>query len=209
MKLKSCSRRQQRRCAALLRDGAAILSARRGFIAHTHVLWLSLGALAYLLAATPQLGWLTATTSLVLFFGLGAIALFDIRYFVIPDGPALALGAAGVLSEAALDAGQVPSRLLAAAGAFVACRAFALIYLRLRGFEGLGQGDARLFALAGLWLGAPALPGFLLVAAISGLFSALLLRADGAETAKTPLPFGPHLALALWLGWAVGPLELG
>jgi len=80
----------------------------------------------------------------------------------------------------------------------------------LRGSEGLGAGDARLFALMGLWLGPAALPGCLFVAALSGLASALImLRAKGAGQAPLALPFGPHLALAFWLAWAVGPLEFG
>jgi leader peptidase (prepilin peptidase)/N-methyltransferase len=69
------------------------------------------------------------------------------------------------------------------------------------------MGDAKLFAAAGAWLGAPALPGVLLLAAASALVIALLGRGFAGKIDRyEPLPFGPYLALATWLGWVLGPL---
>ena len=84
-------------------------------------------------------------------------------------------------------------------GAF---RGFAWAYRRLRGREGLGQGDAKLLAAAGAWLGWEALPAVLLLAALVGLAlaGALALRRGGLDPGA-PLPFGPCLALAFWLCW--------
>jgi leader peptidase (prepilin peptidase)/N-methyltransferase len=94
--------------------------------------------------------------------------------------------------------------------AFAALRLVDLFWLRFRGMSGVGEGDARLFAVAGLWLGFEGLPGALLYGALSALLAAAIARRDGRlEGLRDPLPFGPHLALGLWLAWVFGPLEFG
>ena len=55
------------------------------------------------------------------------------------------------------------------------------------------------------WLGLVALPWIVLLAACAGLFDALVLRLAGRRIdASTALPFGPWLALAIWLLWLLG-----
>ncbi len=98
--------------------------------------------------------------------------------------------------------------LAAAAFALLTFRAAAWTFEKARGFPGLGQGDARLFAIAGLWLGWAGLPSCLLIATLSAALAALIALRDGVLTdLRDPLPFGPHLALGLWLVWAIGPLN--
>jgi len=198
----------ERRCRLLLGDARDILLARPGARAHTHVLWLGLAAFVYLLTLSASVGWYLIPSAL-LFALLAAIALFDIRYLLIPDGP---LGGAFILGIGMLpllsDGVSWSTRLAAAAAAWILLRSFAWGYERWRGFSGLGLGDANLFALAGLWLGPQGLAGCLLVAAVSGLVSAAVRwRERGGIQAREPLPFGPHLALGLWLSWTLGPLE--
>jgi leader peptidase (prepilin peptidase)/N-methyltransferase len=198
-----------RRCRRLGLDAGDMLLARNGGPTHFHVAWLGILGLVHLLARSGPLGWYVAP-SLALFAALAVIVLFDARYFLIPDGPILAVlffGAATVLVGAPAE---IPARCLAAAGAWGLLRLVALAYERWRGHPGLGLGDASLFGAAGLWLGVSGLPGCLLCAALSGLVSAaILLRGDGLAHARQPIPFGPHLALGFWLSWAVGPIESG
>jgi leader peptidase (prepilin peptidase)/N-methyltransferase len=83
-------------------------------------------------------------------------------------------------------------------GAVVAYALFAAIgavHFRRRGSEGLGLGDAKLFAAGGAWLGWQALPLLLLVASLGGLAFALTLGRGRA------LAFGPWLALGIALLW--------
>ena len=75
----------------------------------------------------------------------------------------------------------------------------------MRGRDGLGQGDAKLLAASGAWLGVAALPNVVLFAAVAGLAMAAVLSLGGKVlTARTMLPFGPCLALATWLIWLQG-----
>lgn len=141
---------------------------------------------------------------------LWLIALFDARYFVIPDGPLVFLSLCALASCAYLTPDETVARLAAAALGFAALRFVAFAYETLRGAPGVGAGDARLFAAAGLWLGVAGLPSCLIYAVLSALVSAAIALRDGSmESARAPLPFGPHLALGLWVSWALGPLEFG
>ena len=71
--------------------------------------------------------------------------------------------------------------------------------------EGLGLGDAKLFAASGAWLGWQGLPPVLLIAALGGLGQAML---RAAPQRHRPLAFGPWIAVGffslwLWLTWRV------
>ncbi len=206
--LAASSRRRWRRLGTC---ALAILRAEKGSRAHSHVLWLGLaGAIVLVLGAQiGDLGWYAAP-SLALFCGLSVIVLFDIEYFVIPDGPLLFLFATGVVTLLLGARDELGPRLACACGAWAALRLLALGYERWRGVAGLGVADPKLFGIAGLWLGLHALPGCLLISAVSGLISAMVLMRERQLTdGRQPLPFGPHLALGLWLSWVLGPLETG
>lgn len=122
--------------------------------------------------------------------GLAIASAEDIRSRRIPDRISVDLLVLGLVHS------HVDSRL---AGALVgAAAAFGLFvgieraYASLCGREGLGRGDAKLFAVAGAWFGWQALPETLLIAASTGLLFAL---ASGRARAGSSLPFGPFLAV--------------
>jgi leader peptidase (prepilin peptidase) / N-methyltransferase len=152
-----------------------------------------IGALSLALLPAPAC-WLAA----VLGWWLLALALIDLRAWLLPDALTLPLIAAGLASAAlgwlpGLSAGDA---VLGALAGYVSLAVLAWAYRRLRGREGLGLGDAKLLAAAGAWLGLADLPWLLLAAALLGLVAALArgrpVRAD------TAVPFGPPLALAFW-----------
>ena len=60
----------------------------------------------------------------------------------------------------------------------------------------MGEGDYKLLAALGAWLGWMVLPMVLLMASLSGVLIAVVLRWRGRLQAGQPLPFGPYLALA-------------
>ena len=88
-----------------------------------------------------------------------------------------------------------------ASGAFYLIR---FIYGAVRKREGLGLGDVKLAAVAGLWLPPALLPVWVLAATIGALTATLLIavsRRGSRLSAATALPFGTYLAPALWLIW--------
>ena len=75
-------------------------------------------------------------------------------------------------------------------------------YRRLRGRDGLGGGDPKLFGAIGMWLGWRALPFVLLGASVLGLAVVLLLRVSGRRIGMDDrVPLGTMLAAAAWLVW--------
>lgn len=137
---------------------------------------------------------------------LGA-ALIDWRHTVLPDVLVLPLVPAGIGLQALLGGGGWPDHLVGALVGFGAFAAVALLYRQLRGREGLGWGDAKLLAAAGAWVSWTGLPSVVLLAALFGLAGAAVRRLAGHDmVATSEIPFGPALALAIWLVWLYGPV---
>jgi leader peptidase (prepilin peptidase)/N-methyltransferase len=149
--------------------------------------------------------------------GLGwtllALAATDLKYFLLPDVLTLPLIAAGLLANAALDGNSLADqalrdRILGAAAGYVFVRTLRFIYRLLRGREGIGLGDAKLFAAAGAWISWQGLPSVLVIASLFALAAVLVWREPGIEVARR-VPFGVFLAMGLWITWLYGPLTAG
>jgi leader peptidase (prepilin peptidase) / N-methyltransferase len=143
--------------------------------------------------------------------GLGllmvAIAVVDARRFIIPNELVIAVLALGFV-HASVDETDGILRALAAAtlrGAVLGLLFLSLreLYFRWRGREGLGLGDVKLAAAAGVWLDWPAMPIAIEIAALGALGLYVLGHALGRRRihAATRLPFGLFLAPAVWIAW--------
>ena len=146
------------------------------------------------------LSWAFLLETAVLAVWLGAIAVIDARTLRIPDGLSLPLVALGLVVSQ-----DLAGHLIGAGAGFLLMAGFGAAHFRLRGVEGLGLGDAKLFGAAGAWLGWQALPWVLLIGALGGLVWALVTRRSG------DLAFGPWLALGFfvcWLGQALSGFQL-
>jgi leader peptidase (prepilin peptidase) / N-methyltransferase len=136
-----------------------------------------------------------------------AIAVSDIRHFIIPDAlsaSAFILGLifAGLFNDAPL-AEVILTCLFRAAAAALPLLALMLLYEWWRGRPGLGLGDVKLAAVAGAWLDWFTIVAVIEVATLAALAAygvwRFVLRRPIAAT--TPLPFGLFLAPAIWAGW--------
>lgn len=151
----------------------------------------------WLLWAGAALGW-----------ALLALALIDLRHFLLPDVLTLPLIPAGLAVAWLVEPGKLLHHGIGAAAGFAAFAALAWGYRRLRGRDGLGLGDAKLFAAAGAWVSWSGLGSVLLWAALPALAVTLALGLKrGRLSGRTPLPFGAYLAAGLWLTWLYGPLQ--
>ena len=139
------------------------------------------------------------SATLILTLALLAIARIDARSLRIPDVISLPLICAGLLLAAAKPGWG--DHLIGAVVGFAVLGGIGETYFRRTGREGLGLGDAKLFAAAGAWLGWQALPQVLLIAALSGLAFAALRRQTTDGLATGGIAFGPWLALGFWLVW--------
>ncbi len=147
---------------------------------------------------TSALGWM-----------LLLIATVDGEHFWLPDGLTLPLLAAGLASTAWLAPELLISRVIGAVAGFASLAGIAWLYSRLRGREGLGGGDPRLFAAAGAWVGWQGLPSVMVWATAAGfsvILARLIVRRRVAATDR--LAFGVFLAIGLWMVWCFGPIGL-
>jgi leader peptidase (prepilin peptidase)/N-methyltransferase len=137
-----------------------------------------------------------------------ALGWIDVDHGVLPDSLTLPLIAVGLLVVGTLQPDDVADRVPGAALGYLFLAGVAWAYRRLRGREGLGLGDAKLFAAAGAWVGAFALPSVLLGAAVSALAAAAVMVLCGRSLSRSSaLPFGPFLAAATWAVWLYGPIR--
>jgi leader peptidase (prepilin peptidase)/N-methyltransferase len=168
---------------------------------------IELAALAVALVAVAADGGEGTWLDCLLGWWLLALGWIDLRRWLLPDALTLPLVIAGLTAAAILDPEQLTDRALGAALGYLGFRLIAAVYRALRGREGLGQGDAKLLAASGAWVGASALPQVIFGAAASALLVAACLRLAGTRlAAHSALPFGPFLALTTWLIWLFGPI---
>ncbi len=129
-----------------------------------------------------------------------ALAWIDAQTMRLPDVLTLSLLLAGLCATAWLEPGLATDHAVAAALGYGLFRLVAAGYRYLRGRDGLGEGDAKLLAALGAWVGVERLFWVVMGGACLGLAFAVVARLLGREMrGATAIPFGPCLALAGWL----------
>jgi leader peptidase (prepilin peptidase)/N-methyltransferase len=148
-------------------------------------------ALARLHGPTPQ-----AAVAMALVTALLVLSLIDYDHQLLPDAvtlPGVALGlAASFLPGPPTPLGAVA----AAAGGYLAFFAVAKAYQRTRGVEGLGEGDWKMTAMLGAFLGWQKLLLTVFAATLGGTLVGLALMAFGGRTSRHALPLGTFLGIA-------------
>lgn len=149
------------------------------------------------------LSWLLASVALAL--PLAALSAIDVHEYRLPDVLTLPLAAAGVVVSWWLAPASLWWTIASMLIGFALLAGVGMLYRHLRGRDGLGLGDAKLFAASGAWLGLEGLPGVLLVACGAALVALLIATIWRSQiTATTRVPFGPFLAFGTWIIWLYG-----
>jgi len=138
-----------------------------------------------------------AAVMMVFVTGLLVLTLVDLEHQLLPDAitlPGTALG----LAASFLPGSPVrpPEAALTAAGGWLACALVAFTWKRLRHIDALGQGDWKMTAMLGAFLGWERLLLNVLVASTSGALVgilAVLFRRGGMQS---KLPLGTFLGVS-------------
>jgi leader peptidase (prepilin peptidase) / N-methyltransferase len=157
-----------------------------------------------------------AACALLVTWALIALTGIDIDHQLLPDNITLPLMWAGLLAAVVFGSpfGQAPpvsprDAIVGAAAGYLSLWLVFHVFRLVTGKEGMGYGDFKLFAALGAWLGWKMLPLVILLAAFTGAVLGILMIALRGRDRAAPMPFGPYLAAAGWLGMMYGDTLLG
>ncbi|MEX0430639.1 prepilin peptidase [Spiribacter insolitus] len=142
---------------------------------------------------------------LLLSWWLIAMAVIDLETRLLPDALTLSGLWLGLLFS--VSTGFI-SPTMAIIGAAVGYASLWLIntgYVWLRGHDGLGYGDFKLFAMIGAWGGVETLLATSLIAPICALLIAVAQIPRQGFSSRREMPFGPYLALGGWIAIMAPP----
>ena len=133
------------------------------------------------------------------------LVLIDLDHMWLPES----LCRWGVLLGLMMSvSGGVPllaDHLIGAALSLTALEAVSAIAERLMGQPALGLGDAKLAAFGGAWIGLHGIAIAMAIAVFSGAMVGSIGRLTGRLKPRQAFPFGPFIALGIWLVWLMGP----
>lgn len=140
---------------------------------------------------------------MMLAVALSAMSAIDLEHKIIPDRLNIAVAALGITAIIIpyVTAAPPPETLWKSLGTAVATAGvygvlpvlIRYVFLLVTKKDGLGFGDIKFFAAVGLWLSLAALPLFLILSGLGGIFLGLIWKKTTGEDA---FPFGPALIIA-------------
>ncbi len=150
-------------------------------------------------AALPQSAFLA--------FGLVWASFVDIERQILPNPITLGLLIVGLFLAAIFYPSVLLNRTVGGLAGYLSLFLLEAAYRLLRKREGLGRGDAKLFAAGGAWLGWSQLPAVMLIGSATAIFAIVglgLIR--GRLDRNEPIPFGPFIAFGIWTMWVLRPV---
>jgi leader peptidase (prepilin peptidase)/N-methyltransferase len=152
-------------------------------------LWLGLAVLR-----GPELATLVEA---FLVTALLVLMLIDLEHQLLPDVITLPGTACGLLASLLPGSRVAPlASVVAALAGYLGFRALAWAWRRLRGVEALGEGDWKLAAMLGAFLGGQQLLLLVFLASTSGSLVGLVAIGRGRGGWQSRLPFGTFLGAA-------------
>ena len=146
---------------------------------------------------------------------LVALAGIDWDTTLLPDSLTLPLLWAGLVASALGWTLPLPQSVWGAVAGYLSLWSVYGVFTLATGQEGMGQGDFKLLAALGAWLGWSMILPILLGASVLGALVGLAMKFSGALREGRYVPFGPFLAgsgivvmlagsprVLGWLGWA-------
>lgn len=153
----------------------------------------------------------SAACALVVTWALIALTGIDIDHQLLPDSITLPLTWAGLVAAVAIGPASGHALPVSAHDAIIGAAAgYLSLWLVFHAFrlvtgkEGMGYGDFKLFAALGAWLGWKMLPLIIMLSAGAGAVLGILMIVLRGRDRAAPMPFGPYLAGAGWLGMMYG-----
>jgi leader peptidase (prepilin peptidase)/N-methyltransferase len=137
------------------------------------------------------------------------LALIDLDTMLLPDAltqPLLWVGL--MVSALGLTQVKLHDSFWGAVAGYGFLWLVQAVFGLITGKQGMGEGDFKLLAALGAWLGWLALPGLVLMSSLLAVLVALVMRVRGQLASGQAFPFGPYLAVAGLLTAAFEPMAM-
>lgn len=135
------------------------------------------------------------------------VSVCDWLSFEIPDVGIAALAVATLLVLSLQPPESILSHAITALGIGALTWALGELHYRSKGHEGIGIGDAKLFAAGGFLLGPLKLPDLVFLSSVGGIIVCLVAFASTGSL-KRGMAFGPFIAYATFIMFHSDPLFL-
>lgn len=129
------------------------------------------------------------------------LSYIDIQTFKIPDWLNGMILFTGIVYNLSIDQLWLP--FISFLISFALFYLVSIIYIKIKGRQGLGGGDIKLFACGAVWLMPYYIPLVLLISSISALIYALFSSSCNSKK-QDIIPYGPFLALGIWMSLLFG-----
>ena len=144
---------------------------------------------------------ITLTTLLLMILSLSFIIIFfiDLKHFIIPNEITFSMMALGFLKSFDPNLNSLfPNYINSLIGGLLGYGiiwSIIYFYKQLRKKEGMGLGDAKLFAVIGFWFGWLAIPFIIFLSSVIALLSVGPSLLKNSRTMSSQIPFGPYIIL--------------
>jgi leader peptidase (prepilin peptidase)/N-methyltransferase len=157
-------------------------------------------------------GW-AAFGSILLIWGLIALAFIDLDTTLLPDDITLPLLWLGLLFNLFGIFVSLQSAVIGAMAGYLLLWSVYWLFKFVTGKEGMGFGDFKLLAAIGAWLGWEQLPVTILLSSVVGALIGISMVIFVKHDRRIPIPFGPYLAggglVAMFFGTEITRAYLG
>ena len=127
--------------------------------------------------------------------GILILIISDFETYIIPDTSQVLLLISG-LAHAFLLEKEWQGLAIGAISGLIISLGLRQIFMWVLKKDPLGLGDVKLFAIAGIWIGGLLMPFYLILSGILGTLTGIVWQ---KVTKKEAFPFGPALAISLYI----------
>ena len=144
---------------------------------------------------------ITLTTLLLIILSLSFIIIFfiDLKHFIIPNEITFSMMVLGFIKSFDPNLNSLfPNYINSLIGGLLGYGiiwSIIFFYKQLRKKEGMGLGDAKLFAVIGFWFGWIAIPFVIFISSVVALFSVIPSLIKKSKNMSSQIPFGPFIIL--------------
>lgn len=148
---------------------------------------------------------ITLTTLLLMVLSLSLIIIFfiDLKHYIIPNEITFPMMALGFVKsfDPNLDSmfPNYVNSLIGGLFGYGIIWSIIYFYKQIRKKEGMGLGDAKLFAVVGFWFGWLAIPFVIFLSSVTALISVVPSLLKNSKSMSSQIPFGPYIIIGTLL----------